>query len=357
MISALSGSDAAIGGLTKALYTTEVNYVNANGGIDGHQLQLIILNNQSDPTVAVAQAKALISDGVVATFYNGSTSEAKDEVVALEQRAHIVGISPEGLEQYSNASAYPYYFSDNSADGQVSQALAAFAQQKGFNDVGVLTDGSPQADDYVTQFKGDATTDSLHIVGSTSYPSTATTMTTELSTLKQDGAKTLALFCYSGCGQVFDSLRQIDWSPNVLVSPNIYYTAFTSVASLGSQTYSACPYSVEPGQQPPAGVVTAIKTLAPAIGGESALDQVLPETADALSVLKYAVEKANSTNGAALAAALQSMNDQTFSDPAVAFTFNGQDHSGYQPNTPNHLMPICGFSSLGSMDMPIRVTD
>jgi ABC-type branched-subunit amino acid transport system substrate-binding protein len=291
----------------------------------------------------------------VATFYNGSTAEAKDEVVALEQRAKIIGISPEALEQYDNAKAYPYYFSDNSSDSQVTDALAGYAKSRGFNDFGVLGDGSPQADDYLTQFGKSAAADGLKIVKTTSYPSTATTMTTELSTLKAAGAKTLGLFCYSGCGQVFDSLRQIQWKPNVLVSPNIYYTAFTSVGNYGSVTYSACPYSVNPGQNPPAPAAAAINVIAPVLGGKSALDQVYPETADAFGILKYAITHANSLDPDALVAAIQSMTKVSFSDPEVTFTFSSVHHSGYQPGTSNGLMPICGFAKLGADDLPVRV--
>lgn len=356
IIAALSGNDAAIGGLTKALYGGYTTYINKHGGIAGHQVQLIVENNQSDPTVAVSVAQKLIKEGVVATFYNGSTAEAKDQVVALEQRAKIIGISPEGLDQYDNASKYPYYFNDNASDRHVTDALASYAKQRNFDDIGVLSDGSPQANDYLTQFGASTKASGLKVVKSTSYPTGATTMTTQLSSLKEAGTKTLALFCYSGCGQVMDSLRQIKWKPNILVSPNIYYTAFSSVKDYGDVTYSGCPYSVEKGAQPPAGVVAAIKALSPAIGGENPLDQLLPETADGFSILKWAIEKAKSTNANALKSALETMTNTSFSDPAVQFTFSAQHHAGYTPGTSNKLMPICGFSSLGALQMPVRVS-
>jgi branched-chain amino acid transport system substrate-binding protein len=356
IVAGTSGADSAIGNLVKTEYTAYANFLNKQGGIAGHQIQLVIENNQSDPTVAVTAAKKLVSEGVVATFYNGSTAEAKDQVVAIEQKAKIIGIAPEALETYDSPTQNPYYFSDNALNSQVTAALAAFAKTKSFDDFGVLSDSSPQAKDYVTEFAKSAATNGLKISSSTSYPSTATTMTTQLSTLKEAGAKTLALFCYSGCGQVFDSLRQINWKPNILVSPNIYYTAFKSVGDYGSATYSACPYSVKEGAQPPTGVADAINAIAPQLGGPSALDQVFPETADAFFILKYAIEKANSTDGDALKAALETMTAQTFTDPDVTFTFSAQHHAGYQPGTADKLMPVCGFTALGALQLPSRVT-
>jgi branched-chain amino acid transport system substrate-binding protein len=289
--------------------------------------------------------------------YNGSTAEAKDQVVALEQKNKIIGISPEALEEYDSPTDYPYYFSDNLSNKQVTDALADYAKTKSFNQVGVLDDSSPQAKDYVQVFAKSASANGLKIVANASYPSTATTMTTQLSTLKAAGATTLALFCYSGCGQVFDSMRQINWKPNVLVSPNVYYAGgFSSVKDFASVTVSACPYSVAAGAQPPAGAAAAIDAIAPALGGQSALDQVFPETADAFFILKYAIEKANSTDGAALKAAIETITAQSFTDPEVQFTFSAQHHAGYTPATANKLVPICGFTALGAYQLPVRVS-
>jgi branched-chain amino acid transport system substrate-binding protein len=355
IVGASSGSDAAIGNLVKNEFTAYAAFLNSKGGIAGHQVQIIFENNQSDPTIAVQAAQKLISEGVVATVYNGSTAEAKDQVVALEQKAKIIGISPEALEQYDSPTDYPYYFSDNLSNKQVTDAHADYAKTKGYNQFGVLDDSSPQAKDYVSVFAKSASANGLKIVSNASYPSTATTMTTQLSTLKAAGAQTLGLFCYSGCGQVFDSLRQINWKPNILVSPNVYYGGYSSVKDYGDVTVSACPYSVAEGAQPPAGVAAAIDAIAPALGGQSALDQVYPETADAFFILKAAIEKANSTDGDALKAAIETITAQSFTDPEVQFTFSPKHHAGYTPATANKLAPVCGFGPLGAYKLPVRV--
>lgn len=356
MIAGISGNDSAIGALVKNEFTGYIDYMNAHGGIAGHQIKLVVENNQSDPTVAVSAAKKLISEKVVATIYNGSSAEAKDQVVALEQRAKIIGIAPEALGQYDSGSKYPYYFSDNALNSQVTDALAAFAKSRSLTNVGVLGDSSPQGNDYLVQFAKSAQANGVKIVKSTSYPTGATTMTTQLSTLKAAGAKTLALFCYGGCGQVFDSLRQINWKPTVLVSPNVYYIAYSSVKDYGDVTYSGCPYSVEKGKKAPAAEAAAINAIAPKLGGESPLDQVYSETADAMQIVKYAIEKANSLDPDAVKSAIETLNDKTFTDPSVGFTFTADHHAGYTPNTPNKLMPICGFTQLGDLQLPVRVS-
>lgn len=356
IVAALSGTDSTIGNLVKNEFTAYTTYLNSKGGIAGHQVELIVENNQSDPTVAVTAAQKLISEGVVATFYNGSTAEAKEQVVALEQKAGIIGIAPESLAIYNDPKTYPLYFSDNALNSQVTDSLAAFAKKKGFDNFGVLGDSSPQANDYLTTFAKSAATAGLKVSSTTSYPVGATTMTTQLSTLKAAGAQTLALFCYAGCGQVFDSLRQIGWKPNVLLSPNIYYTALSSVKDYSTVSWSVCPFSVNASDTaPPQGVKDAVDAIAPALGGQSALDQVFAQTADAFLILKWAIEKVNSIDSAALKGALESMKGQSFTDPSVTYTFSSTTRSGYVPATSDKLIPICGLGDLGIYKLPIRV--
>ena len=355
IVGALSGAGSAIGTLVKNEFNAYATYLNAQGGIAGHQVQILFENNQSDPTIAVQAAQKLISQGIVASFYNGASQEGKEQVVAILQKAKVLGVAPESLAQFDDAKAYPYYFSDNISTIQVTAGLAAFAKSKKFDQFGVLTDGSPQAEDYYAEFQKATDKASLKIVNKTSYPTGSTTMTTQLSTLKDAGAKTLALFCYAGCGQVFDSLRQINWKPNILVSSNIYYTAFASVKDYGDVTYANCPYSVEQGGTLPAPALAAINAIAPALGGSSTLNQVFVQTADAFLILKYAIEKANSLDPDALRKVLEGMKAQSFTDPAVTFTFSDKHRSGYQPATTNKLTPMCGFTSLSADKIPIRV--
>jgi branched-chain amino acid transport system substrate-binding protein len=67
-------------------YLAWVNHTNASGGIDGHKIDLINENDQTNPGLAVTEAKMLVSDGVVAV--EGS-SLVQQSFLPILAAAHI----------------------------------------------------------------------------------------------------------------------------------------------------------------------------------------------------------------------------------------------------------------------------
>jgi len=61
--SPLSGQLAALGQLSVGL-NKYADYINSQGGVDGHKLDVTVLDDKGDPSQAVANAQKLISDGV-----------------------------------------------------------------------------------------------------------------------------------------------------------------------------------------------------------------------------------------------------------------------------------------------------
>jgi branched-chain amino acid transport system substrate-binding protein len=355
IIAALSGPNAAVGELIKGDSSAIIAKINASGGVDGHQLDLVVDNSEGNPATAVSDARQFAADHVVATLYNGATDEGKDQVVSVENAAHIIGVAEESLDQYQSAASNPYYFNVNPLDSQTTAGIASFAKARGLNDIGELGDGTPFATSLEQNFATAAKKNGLHVVKTVSYPDTATSMTTELSLLRQAGAKTLALWCEVGCGQAIASLHTLGWDPPILSGDLLSLLAFSSLKNFGPTTYESCPYSVKPGGSPTAAETAVVNLIAPKFGGESAEDFGFIEEADDIGVLEWAIKKADSTNGAKLKAALESMKDQHFTNEYSEYSFSPTDHSGYQATTSNGQIPMCGLSKLGALDLPIQV--
>jgi branched-chain amino acid transport system substrate-binding protein len=354
MIAELSGAESALGNYQLATQKAMASYINDHGGIAGHQVQLVSENNQSDAAIAATGANKLVKDGVVASVYSGLGSSGKDQVLAVWQKAKLPDIDPEPLGKYDDGTKFPYYFSDNPIDPNAMVAEAAFAKSHSFDDIGQLGDGTPFAASLEQNFSTQAKAVGLTITKTVDYPTTATTMTTQLSQLKEAGAKTLGLWCEIGCGEVYDSLRQIGWSPNILTTEVLYYAGYTSVKELGAKTFADCPISVAAGAQPNATLADIITTVAKQLGGQNVTDQGIPLNADSWLILKAAIEKANSTDGPAIKAAIESITDQSFSDPDVKYTFSAAHHAGFDAADPKSIT-MCGFGALGPLDLPIQV--
>lgn len=355
MVAELSGTSSAIGNYQATVQKALAGYINAHGGIAGHQVQLVIENNQSDAAVAVTAARKLAQEGVAASVFSSLGSSGKDQVLSVLAKAKIPDIDPEPLAKYDNGSNYPYYFSDNPIDPNAMTAEAAFAKKHGYDKIGQLGDGTPFAKSLEDNFSAKAKAAGLTIVKTTDYPTTSTTMTTQLEELRNAGAQTLGLWCEVGCGKVYDSLRQINWSPTILTTEVLYYSGFESVGALGAKTFGDCPISVPAGGQPNATLSEIIKTVAAKSGGIGVTDQGIPLNADSWLILKYAIEKAKSLDGDKIKAAIETINGQSFSDPQVKYTFSSAHHAGFDAANPLDI-PMCGFSKLGPLDLPIQVS-
>jgi branched-chain amino acid transport system substrate-binding protein len=354
MVAELSGASSALGNYQLATQKALAAYINAHGGIAGHQVQLVAENNQSDAAIAVTAAQKLVKDGVVASVFSGLGSSGKDQVLAILQKAKIPDIDPEPLGKYDNGSNYPFYFSDNPIDPNSMEAEATWAKAHGYDNIGQLGDGTPFAGSLEQNFSAQAKSAGLTITKTVDYPTTTTNMTTQLSELRESGAKTLALWCEVGCGSVFDGLRQIGWSPTILTTEVLFYAGFSSVKELGATTFGDCPISVQPGAQPNSVLSDIITTVAAKLGGQSVTDQGIPLNADSWLILKTAIEKAKSTDGTAIKAAIESITNQSFSDPDVKYTFSAQHHAGFDAADPKSIA-MCGFGSLGALQLPIQV--
>lgn len=79
MSSPLSGSTAALGQLSTG-FQKYVDYVNSQGGVNGHKIDLTILDDKGQPANAVANAQKLISDGV--DLLAGTSSTAQNLAIA-----------------------------------------------------------------------------------------------------------------------------------------------------------------------------------------------------------------------------------------------------------------------------------
>lgn len=68
-----SGNNESLGKAEKAAIQLFVDQVNAAGGINGHQLEVIIKDDASDPSIALEKTNELVADGVLAVVGSSGT--------------------------------------------------------------------------------------------------------------------------------------------------------------------------------------------------------------------------------------------------------------------------------------------
>ena len=127
----LTGDSAAPCEQIKQGFDTEAKFINANGGINGRQVELVYVDDQSKMDTAAAAIQQLVDqkvDVVIGPFPQWTQAPTRD----ITQQAGILHVAfgpPLLSELNTDQSAWPYYFmpatgADGCADAYVREMQA-----------------------------------------------------------------------------------------------------------------------------------------------------------------------------------------------------------------------------------------
>jgi branched-chain amino acid transport system substrate-binding protein len=138
-ITALSGPYAATGLPETQATKAAVNYINAHGGADGHQLVLTVKDDQGDASTAVSILEQQVASGNKPNMViPGVTSDETVALLPILARDDILSIACTGATQISTPGKYPLSFGGSFAPLDGPDSEAAFLKSKGYTDIGVF---------------------------------------------------------------------------------------------------------------------------------------------------------------------------------------------------------------------------
>ena len=130
-----TGSGAAVGAAEVAALKGAESYVNSTGGIDGHQLQISIEDNQTSPATSVSLASSLIASKVPIIMVGtlGSTVAPVDKLVTSSGPV-IWNMTP-----VVDGPPNSYIFADSASLPQLILASMEYAREQGWTRIAALT--------------------------------------------------------------------------------------------------------------------------------------------------------------------------------------------------------------------------
>ena len=137
-----SGDLASYGLPTVNAAELVVAEVNANGGVLGRQIELIVEDDQCQPEVATNTAAKLVGDGVVAVIGH-ICSGATRSALGIYTGEEIITISPSATSPgLTQSGEFPVFFRTIAPDDAQGQLQAQFvAEELGVSSVAILHDG------------------------------------------------------------------------------------------------------------------------------------------------------------------------------------------------------------------------
>ncbi|TRW45886.1 ABC transporter substrate-binding protein [Georgenia yuyongxinii] len=183
----LSGAAAAFGVPERNAAEVAVDFINDNGGIDGRPLELVVVDDKTDPTEAARAAQSLIADEGVIAIVGASTGSGTLAMAPVAAKQGVPVLAPNGTIGVTNPEEdfFPYVFRTSVSDEVTIPALLDRAKADGATDIAVF-----YQEDALGRFSAelleelDADDDDFTIVASASVPLEATDVSAQATRIR-----------------------------------------------------------------------------------------------------------------------------------------------------------------------------
>lgn len=194
VIVSLTGPAAAYGVPHRDTVEALAKSINASGGINGRQIQLLVEDDATDPTKAAQAASKLIRDKIVG-FVGASSGTSMQAIAPILAGAKIPMVSTNGNAQLLDTKAawYPYFFVANAADETASKALFNQAVNDGAKKIAVLYSEDGYGKSGLQTYESMDKPAGVSIVSTASAPAGSTSVSAQVTKIQSSGADAVIL--------------------------------------------------------------------------------------------------------------------------------------------------------------------
>lgn len=329
-ILAVTGGASFLGAPEAKTAEMLVEEINASGGVLGRQIELIIKDSQASPEKAVSFAKQLIEEDEVVAIFGPSTSGETMQIKDLCQSYETPLISCAAAEAIVDPVA-GYVFKTPQKDNYVAELIFQTMNDLGITKIGVVAAntgfgnaGKGQLEKYAPQY-------GIEIAIAEVYDSAATDLTAVLTKIKAQNVQAVVNWSIVPAQSIVPkNMKQLGMDVPLFQSHgfgNIKYVEAAGAAAEGI-IFPAGRLLVAdklPDGHPQKDVLVKYKNDYESKFGED-VSTFGGHAFDAVKIIIEAIEKAGSTDKAAIRDAVESISD--FPGTGGVFNFSATDHNG-----------------------------
>jgi branched-chain amino acid transport system substrate-binding protein len=325
-----------------------VQKINASGGINGHPLDVVFYNTETDSARCVTLATKLIEQDNVLAIIGPTTSGESLSIIDTVTTAKVplvscaanIGIVTPVSERY-------WVFKTPQADKEVADEILRYMQGQGITKVAIITNTSSFGAGGRTVLKSDAGNYGITIVDDQTYSTGDTSMQSQLTHIK--GTDAQAVICWDTDQQsaiVAQDMKTLQMNIPLYCSHGIANQAFINEAGAAANGVIFCAGKLlvvdkVPASDPQYAALTQYAADYTAYENEHGNPDAVPSTFgghayDALSMVVMALR--DMPGDLATAAARQAVRDgieqtKDFAGISGVFTMSPTDHLGMQPGS------------------------
>ncbi|MGQ9512595.1 ABC transporter substrate-binding protein [Thermodesulfitimonas sp.] len=185
-----SGPAASLGEPERDTLKMLAAELNAKGGIDGHPVELIILDNKSLESETVLAAKRLIDQDKVLAIIGCTQSSTSLAIVDTVTKARVPTVSMAASAKIVTPVAERHWvFKTAQSDIIVANKIAKYLVGKGVKNVAFLSVNNAFGDSGLVNFEKAAQANGLNILLKEKFEATDTDMTAQLAKVKASQAQ------------------------------------------------------------------------------------------------------------------------------------------------------------------------
>ena len=209
--------------------------INARGGVKGHPIKVIILDNASDEAKSVTAVKKLIDEyhvlAIIGPSQTGTTLAAADTV----QAAKVPMIScAAGIKIVDPVK--PWIFKTAQSDAHAVAKVLEYCQAHKLQKLAILTVANAYGDSGKQQLKAQAAAAKIEIVAEESFGATDTDMTAQILRLRAKAPQ--AVVCWGtnpGPAIVAKNMKALNFTAPLIMSHGVANRKFLELAGAGAE--------------------------------------------------------------------------------------------------------------------------
>lgn len=181
----ISGKSSSLGIPERDTIQMVVNQINEKGGINGHPIELIMLDTKSNETEAALAVRKLIQQDVLAVI-GASTSGSTMAMVDAVQKAQLPLVScAASINIVEPVSERKWVFKTAQSDSIVSEKIIEYLQDQGLRKVAFISVNNAYGDSGRIEFMKAAKSGGIEIVAEEKFEQDDTIMTSQLASIKK----------------------------------------------------------------------------------------------------------------------------------------------------------------------------
>lgn len=310
--------------------------VNAEGGVDGHKVDLTVSDDAGDPTTAVTNLlNAIHSGNKPDAYFNSGPSSIAQATLPILTSNHILSFNIGPTTDSSDASKFPYNFDLSPGPPDYAKAFIPALQTAGYQSVAIIHGNDAYGTAVGSDFASAFTAAGIKVTSNQAYDVTALDMTAQLQAIQPTKPDALILDGFGApVGYILKDLQKLGWNVPVLADNSVAVTGlvFTSppagfegtdlVKNLKMQVFTSTEYSAS--DTPVNNVVSAMAAF-----GKITAPLILAYDYDGLPLIAAAAKYAHSTDAPVLAKALTTQAAVAGANTVVlsSYHFTATNHS------------------------------